>query len=253
MAGATTDAWDPDLLPARWDELRSRLEAISEGAAARGIDADGELELERVLRNQRDAAAAYVASLTDVVVGRCPFTSLAVVRSVDTRTLAGPWWDHRAPLRRTRHDPATLFALTGALALNGHPEPSQHLVAPGPAVPHVVPRLLARPDAIAVLSSFAVGSHRAYVTTYYARPGSTDLPVANEWPHGAWTGRDGWQSIDEPEDVDSDVGAWLDRDQLLWIDGEDPTAKLHAGRDGCPYLELAGTRTPQRIQHGIVW
>ena len=246
------DRWQPAKAAARLAALAADTESLSERlASGRAATPGEEREIELRRRASRDAAAAYVASLQGSTVGRCPFTSLAVLRAVDTRTLAGPWWSHHAPLRPTPCDPATLYALTGALAISGEPEATAYLVAPGPGVPHVVPRLMERNDTIAVLASVRVGAHTAYVTTYFAPPGSTDLPVANEWPYDCWRGPDGWRAVDEPEEIDADLGRWLDAGRVLWLDERD--GALRAGRDGCPFLGLIGTTSPQRIQNGLVW
>ena len=247
------DRWEPAEAATRLAAIAAESEALSEQLAASGRPATREEEraVEIRRRASRDAATAYVASLQGTTVGRCPFTSLAVLRAVDARSLAGPWWSHAAPLRPSPCDPATMYALTGALALGGEPEATTHLVAPGPGVPNVVPRLLERHDTIAVLASVRVGAHTAYVTTYFAPPGSTELPVANEWPYDCWRGARGWQAVDEPEDIDPDLGPWLAAGRLLWLDEHD--GALRAGRDGCPFLDVTGTTSPQRIQNGMVW
>ena len=63
--------------------------------------------------------------------------------------------------------PLTLYALTGALRLAG-PITAPVVAASGPAMPYVIPRLLAPPDARAVLSSLPVGEHTTHMITYFA-------------------------------------------------------------------------------------
>ena len=110
-------------------------------------------------------------------------------------------------------------------------------------------------DTVAVLSSVSVGAHRAYITAYYTAPpaGTRDLPVANEWPYDRWVGPNGWREVYSDEQIDTDIGSWLDRERLLWIAPDDERAILRDGTDDCPYLGLTGTNQPQRIQAGVTW
>ena len=134
-------------------------------------------------------------------------------------------------------------------------------------MPYIVPRLLEPAGTVAVLSSVAVGKHRAYLTAYFAAsefgpdgmPRTRELPIANEWPYDRWVGPGGWREVYADEAIDLDIGRWIDDQRLLWIAPDDDRAILRDGRGGgdegerCPYLDLAGASAPQRIQAGVTW
>ena len=249
--------------------LARRLNELSDQIAERGLrySADAETdEFDALLDEQRRLSRLYVGLIPPRSISRDPFTAQQLFRAIDP-SLAGRWWDHHSPLRVPRADPATMYALTGALALASEPESTLHLVAPGPTVPYVVPRLLEAAGTVAVLSSVSVGEHRAYITAYYAAPefgpdGTArirELPIANEWPYDRWVGPNGWREVYADEEIDVDVGRWLDDQRLLWIAPDDDRAILRDGRGGgdeggdCPYLDLEGASAPQRIQAGMTW
>lgn len=218
--------------------------------------------LELAERRARDADAAYLASLPEIAVSRCPLTGTDVRWAVDVRGISGPWWRAERPLRRPRPEHPTLFAITGALRLGPAIEPTEFLVKPGPGAPYVLPRLLDDAAAVAAVSSLAIGAHTGYVIAYFAPHDAARRP-ANDWgtdtyelPSAAGTA---WGSADE-EERDFALRPWIERGRLWWIaPGAStlaPGAATLAPRDtleGCPYLGLDGPRAPQRIQYGRSW
>ncbi len=52
--------------------------------------------------------------------------------------------------------------------------------------------------------------------------------------------------IDEEEETtytfDFDLKKWIDSEELLWIQPDDPVFKLRKGAPGCPYLNLQGSQ-----------
>jgi hypothetical protein len=200
----------------------------------------------------------YEAGLKPVPVSRCPFTGEILSQVIDTGGLDGLWWDYEAAVRPGGKPPATFFALDGALGLGEPLESFPHLCRPGPEAPFVVPRLLARPELAAVLSSVAVGPHIGYAITYFAQPVPMDVPRLNDWGSSEYwvtgeTGTLGWDSVEEdPAAYDYDLQPWIRAGKLLWIAPGDERVMLHSDVRRCPYLGLPGRRYPLFITAGEV-
>jgi hypothetical protein len=192
-------------------------------------------------------------------VARCPFTGAAYSHSLDALGIDGPWWDSRAPNRPLELvGEGTLVAFTGALAMASAIERAPFLAKPGPGVPFVVPRLLARDGVRAVLSSLPIGAHMGYVVTYFASPVPDDLEGFNDW------GTDYYQFDDDETlawhqgsaravDHDFDLAPYLASGRLQWIAPGDASMTLRQGVEHCPFVDLEGCRLPQLVQDGTRW
>jgi hypothetical protein len=199
-------------------------------------------------RSRRAALRAeYEKWLPRVPFARCPFTGDVFTHTLDTAGLDGLWWQYDLPVRGLDDErPPTYFAMTGAVALAGKPEPAPFDRLPGPGVPYVVPRMLLHDDVKAVVQLFPVGKHTAYAITYFARPVPPMLQRFNEWGTKVYTyetaaGDDRWDQVEEESEVlDTDLARWIDSGDLLWVAPADSSLSLRATVDGCPYVGLKG-------------
>jgi len=205
-----------------------------------------------------DLNEQYLAGLPVIELSRNPHTGQLLNHSIDLVGLDGPWWDANAPVRPFEPVDGPLVGFTGAIALDPTVEHTEFLVKPGPAVPYVIPQLLADPEVTAVLSALTIGAHAGYTICYFAR-GATDVASPDDWGrnrHDRTTadGRPGWNENPLTEDdYDFDLRPWVDAGRLQWIVPGDPTLELHATTDDCPYLDLDGTQYVQRLKQGRVW
>ena len=197
----------------------------------------------------------YVTAVPAVPVSRCPFSGDLVWRSVDIGGLDGLWWQYDAVVRPVDPLPANHLAFTGAMTLADEIEATDDLVKPGPGVPFVFPRLLDDEGVVAVLAALPVGAHRGFVIYYFAERPPAGVQRANDWGADRYWFADGvsWdQTFDMDEDHDYELAPWIERGRLRWIHPSDAEFALREGLDGCPFVDLEGTRRPQRIEGGSV-
>jgi hypothetical protein len=204
-------------------------------------------------------ARAYEEGLPRLALSRCPYTQFELVHTFDPDGLDGLWWNVASPARPRNEGLYTCRAFTGALTLGRPVERFPFLAKPGPAVPYVLPALLADPRVTAVLSSFPCGRHRAYCVAYYSPEECDGLPWPNDWGMDMrWsengTSPGGWYEAGEMEDQwDFHLGPYIERGKLFWIAPDDPNLTTRRGLPGCPYLNLPGERRLQRVSWGEVW
>lgn len=233
----------------------SPLIAAVQGAAARRLVLHENLYRDR-MASVRDA---YVATVPLVELSRCPLTGQALVYPVETRGLEGLWWRYEAPVRPVHHPLTSLFALTGAVRLNGPPARAPFLCKPGPEAPFVLPRLLRYPEITAVVSSLGIGTHTGYAVTYFAVAAPGQVPRPNHWGMNrsvftASNGSAAWDAQPEdPREFDFVLGPWIESGKLLWIAPDDAALTLQRSVGDCPYLGLPGTHDIVRIQEGQRW
>lgn len=199
----------------------------------------------------------YVNGLPKLAVSRDPHTGNAISMRIDTFGLDGPWWDRAGPARGRFDRPWTLTAMTGAMRLGAPLEHTAHVVMPGPDRPFVVPRLL-QESGRAVVSQLAVGPHTAWLVLYFHLDPWNLGPRYNDWGD-IWhhfvdaNGEVQRVHVDErDEPIDLDLGRWIDVGRVLWIEPGDESLALREGRDGCPFLDLAGHGRTQVVQEGQV-
>jgi len=198
----------------------------------------------------------YTALLPPRPVARCPYTGEVVAWPFDDVDLDGWFWRYDAPARRLPTVPGTWLAMTGAMRLGSPLTAAPFTCRPGPGAPFVVPSLLIGTDTTAVVAEVPVGPHTGWAVTYFGTrvPGS---PLANLWGTGRYPvpdGTGGWtgwaEAPDDPADRDFDLGPWLASGRLRWIAPGDAELTLREGTDGCPYLDLEGSRESPTIEDG---
>lgn len=216
----------------------------------RSVEARGE-------RNKLETE--YLAALPRVAVSRCPFTDQVLRIPIDTDGLDGPFWDEMAPVRPLEARPLpSLFALTGAVALDGEIPQAPFPCTPGPQVPFVVPRMLLHPDVRAVISQVQVGRHRAFPIAYFADPVPVGLQRFNDWGTNEYSyetddAPELFDSIDEEDEaLDFDIGPWIERGDLSWIAPGDNELSLRSSVADCPFVGLDGRRDFYWIQNGKI-
>ena len=258
----TSVPWTADDRRALLDELRGLRDDLTTAAAAVNADPDDGLALQReddAVDRIAGLEALYLARLPTVRLSRCPFTGLTVDLSVDTFGFDGPFWDVDRPLRPLPpQGPPTLTGITGSVRLADEVEDTPHLVVAGPAAPAVVPALLDDESRV-VLSELRIGPHTATVACSFRRNSRDREGVAPEWGTRTWWERDAadglvWRTAELTEDSYAfDLRPLVEVERVLWIAPDDPDAALRLGTDGCPYLDMDGTRSIQRIEGGEVW
>jgi len=235
------------------------------GAAAAYDEADEKQKAH--LAEKLDIAHKHVSDLYEeyekgvpvVALSRCPFTGVEAWHSIDSYGIDGPWWDYERPARPVEDLPNTYFALAGALKLSGELVNGPFLCKPGPEVPYVIPRLLARPEIKAVIFTTPVGSHMAFPIFYFAEPMPWDIVRTNTWGTNSYSaetiyGEGYWQqTYDIKRDFDFELEKWIRAGKLLWIAPEDDTMTLQSIIGRCPYIGISGRRYPVCIQAGRVW
>ncbi|GAA1741419.1 hypothetical protein [Luedemannella helvata] len=242
-----------------------RAEILGEGerlradiaAAARGGSADREA-VNAARERLRQVRARYRDWLPRVPVSRCPDTGEIVEWPLDNVDFDGWFWEYHNPTRVTPKLPASWRAMTGAVRLADAVADAPFIAKPGPEVPYVLPRILNRPDARAVLAQVPIGPHTGWAITYHA-PRRLGVSLANTWgannypvydDDGTWLG---WDEVPEwPADNDYDLRPWVLAGKLLWIAPGDETMTLRQGVDGCPYLEMSGRHEYGIVEHGEV-
>jgi hypothetical protein len=203
-----------------------------------------------------DAADRYRAAVPRVAISRCPLSAGIVRHSIDTGGLDGPWWDYESPVRPDETLPPTCFAVRGAVRLSGAVE-TPFLAMPGPEAPYVLPGLLARDDAIAVVSSLSVGAHRAYAICYFGDPPPGGR--LNAWGAGHYALTDArgrtYDGAYEPtvDEMDFDLAPWISAGKLMWIAIRDDALRLRTDVKACPYVGLPGRREVVRVEGRRVW
>ena len=201
----------------------------------------------------------YVDETPFINLSRCPYSNAVIQHSFDPYGLDGLWWNYDATARPSDVLPETFFALSGAVRLGPKVDSVPFLCKPGPEAPFVIPRIMARKEITAVVSSFQVGSHMAFPVFYFANPMPFDLERVNTWGTSSYRflnqgGSISWNTSSwEPTDFDFNLRPWIESGRLQWIAPGDPDMVLHNDLGGCPYLDLPGRQYPLNIENGQVW
>ncbi len=198
----------------------------------------------------------YLHGLPSTALSRCPFTGMILSRFIDLYGINGLWWDYDDPQRVQEELMPTFFAMDGALKLDNHVEQVPFTCSVGPEIPFVLPRLLKHAEIKAVVSSFAVGSHRLYIITYYSEPMLNRIRRVNDLGAYCYKYKDhnGWLQHDFYQDPAKDFALedWIRGGKLLWIYPDDHTLTLRSYLTDCPYLGLSGSHKMLAIHNGEV-
>jgi len=201
----------------------------------------------------------YESGLPRVNLSRCPFTGELLSLAVDTFGFDGPWWDAEAGTRPVEPALPTLFAYTGAVQLEGTVPITPFLCKPGPEQPFVNPRLLSEPNIKAVISTIRIGGQRAFFIAYYSENTPFDILRINSWGLNYYYAEDAYgggyqgKSFDTEYEYDFNLGPWISRGKLLWIEQEDISLRLHSTFRQCQYLNLEGRKYPVGLFNGEKW
>ena len=223
-----------------------------------------EMSTEEVNQEMEDLAAAYLMGLPEVHASRCPFTGEVLTLPMDVEGIDGLWWNNESPKRPEVELPKTYFAMDGAMKLEAPIEVAPFIVAPGPDLPFVIPRLLAFDQVKAVLSTLKIGGHTGYMMVYYADPMLEGEKRVNDWGTDRyWEETDAFSGMLTPGqwvsvtpsllDYDFDLAPYIRSGKLLWIEPQDASLQLKSVVRGCPYLELEGSHKLKFIQEGEMW
>jgi hypothetical protein len=206
-------------------------------------------------RECRRLKALYVAGLPRLEISRCPHTSAPLVQAIDPWGVDGYWWQEGEGAQpKPVALPPTFAVLTGALNLRGRPplggpREDAHV---GPDAPFVIPRILSMPSMIAVISCLTLScGYKAYPIAYFATTRPSPGLLTQSWTLTSynWVDDDGTPSFSYPTDPwDFELGPWIDRGKVQWIETDDKTLKLHNSASGrCPYVDLPAKRLRQII------
>jgi hypothetical protein len=246
----TDDAPERRRLMAESAELMTQVRALR--------DADRGKEAFPLRERIHDINQRYRDLLPEVTVARCPTTGELVRWPIETMGLDAWFWDYRRTIRR---DPDVLppswLAMTGAMRLTEPVERTEFVVVPGPDAPFVVPRILKSPGVRAVIAQFPVGTHLGWTITYFG-PQPPDVELVNLWGansypvfrNGEWTGRD--TEHPKASRYDFKLTRWLRSGALLWLKPGDGSATLREGPDGCPFVDLPGSRRISVVANGVL-
>ena len=202
-------------------------------------------ERNRLRRERKRVMQAYFDDLPRVAMSRCPFSGTIFAHSFDPWGTDGFWWQERALKKTSEPEPSLHFQqLQGALSLNDQPPLGGEIYQAhvGPEVPFMVPRLLAIPNMIAVISSIHMhNGYIAYPICYYSkhplpRPGMMGMP----WRRTSYdfvtaSGRPGFCYPNDPWDFD--LQPWIDKGRVQWIYPNDDSLTLQT-HGPCPYVNL---------------
>ncbi len=236
---------------------------LAEGA--RLIAAAKQLDQEQGYTAAKSAYAAveavrvrYLDLLEPVVVARSPHSGELLRWPIDTVDLDGWFWDSQAPIRRAPEVPASWLAMNGAMRLTLPVTYAPFIAMPGPEAPFVVPRLLSRPNVVAVIAQVPVGAHIGWPITYFG-PLPPDAALENEWGSdhfaifddaGVYRGRG--ETPPWPPSYDFNLAPWLESGKLLWIAPGDESGTLYQGVAHCPYVGIDGDHGLTFVDEGTV-
>lgn len=206
--------------------------------------------LSRLKAQMQDLLAAYWRDLPRVPLSRCPICTRVLERIFDPAGIDGYWWQEGGAGAAEEPAPCEHFGvLQGAVHLNGLPPlGGMHFEAfLGPEVPFVIPRLLAHDAIVAVISSAPLAcGYTAYPIAYFSREALPPSAYTQPWTRSrfSWPGERGrfpWRA--DTDRWDFELGPWIERRKVLWIEPGDAELRLRRAADApCPYLGLPGRR-----------
>jgi hypothetical protein len=220
------------------------------------VDTDAYRRARAAVTDMAAIEAEYLRRLPRPAVSCCPLCAKPLHRSFDPFGLDGLWW--RSDAHPDEPQPCPHFCLLlGAVDLAGTTPAPDFDVHPGPGAPFVVPRILAMPEMVAVVSEIAIsGGARAYPVAYFAPRRPPVQLLAAPWPRTRFVyktqlGVQAWRRADEPpaglpaDTRDFDLAPWIARGQLRWCAPGSDCSQL--ATTSCPFVDLAGVRHPQLV------
>jgi hypothetical protein len=198
----------------------------------------------------------YFRRLPRLVMAPCPHCDKPLYRAFDPFGLEGFWWRSDAQPEEPAACPH-FCVLLGAVDIGGHQPQPDFDVHPGPAVPFVMPKLLAHEGMIAVVSEIPLEyGARAYPVAYFAprRPPVQALTAPWARTNFVYTtqlGEHAWRAAEQPsgpgdDTWDFELQRWEASGRLRWCDPDSDRTKLSTAA-ACPYVDLPGLRAPQVI------
>ena len=205
--------------------------------------------LEQISKELDILSDNYLKIVPQKPLSRCPISGRVVYHSLDTLSIAGPWWNYTSPTRPLENLPNTYYMLNGAIKMEGAVEKTPWQIRPGPEKPYVIPDILEREEVVAVLSSTKIGSHTGFMVFYYAENWPQDVLPTKTWACNSWKNvdRDGvvevYPRFSDPAERNPDYNLteWIKEEKLLWIKPDEKSQRLRAGLIECPYLGLEGS------------
>jgi len=206
-------------------------------------------------RRSQELSRNYCDGLPIVPVSRCPYCKTINQIVMDTFDIDGLalCLGHS----ESRHVKCPHFwMLSGALKLGQSMTVSKNFLETGPERPFVIPQVLNDHPIKVVIFQVSVGQHVAYPTAYFTekKPVFVKKPFP-EWTTGVyrWTKNGRIQQLgiyDETPydyrplkiDADFDLAPWIEQGKVLWIAPGDESMTLRSDVEGCPYLNLPGTK-----------
>lgn len=203
----------------------------------------------------------YCSLLPMLPVSRCPLCGELQRIAIDNVNLDGPWWSLHEPARPEIAEILCPHWLTqtGAVSVVGEPPNTPFSIKLGPSVPYVVRPILERPEVRAVLSSFRVGSHRAFLIMYFSPQPNFNVPLHKVWPtrvrppglgKASRAAEDTIIDYYEESSYDYDLEPWMNSNKLFWTMPDDLNCKIYSGADGAPYFRIPGEKRIQILLDG---
>lgn len=196
------------------------------------------------------AERAYLDRLPRVVMSCCPFDGRPLVRTFDPHGFDGLWWQSWAAADEGPSCPH--FCLVRA-AIERRSGPAQGAERDEPEAHHVIPRILAMPGMVAVLSQLEMlGGDKIYVTAYFATQRPAVQLLAANWPRRQYLyttalGQHRWRF--ESDEYDFDLRPWLMDRKIEWCEpGSNNELISSAPREQCPFIDLpAASAAPKPL------
>ncbi len=262
---------DIEIKPFTADEREQLLQEIALVRAS--IRAEGRGGTITDGQRMRELWKQYDSGLPRVPISRCPFTSAIIQIPLDTFGLNGPRWDSEVGIHLDNKSIQSphYWTLSGAVRLADSLDSGNCFVCPGPEVPFVVSDLFKADYFKAVIYQISIGSHVAYPIVYFAAivhyaeekrtQGRGVIPFPAWFSDYAYyttcviqTGKHAGKFVfhvtsenithysDMRERADFDLEKWIRSGHVLWIAPGDESMTLRSDVEGCPYLNLPGTK-----------
>jgi hypothetical protein len=222
------------------------------------VDSDAYRRARASVAEMATIEAEYFRGLPRPALSCCPLCEKPLHRSFDPFGLDGLWW--RSDVQPDEPQPCLHFCLLlGAVDLAGVTPAPDFDVQPGPGAPFVVPRILAMPEMVAVVSEVAMADGtKAYPIAYFAprRPPIQTLTASwarRNFVYKTQLGVQAWRRADEPptglppDAWDFELASWITEGKLRWCEPGSDRSRLAATSTTCPFVGLSGVKDAQLI------